>query len=336
MKNNYSVFNYIYRDDNDKLSEMSGKELFNLFVLLNKFYLEMRDSLNIDKSNSFGVEIEFENVKWDRLEELLCTNLMEYDWILKFDTSLKSVKGAEVSSPILYDNKKCYEDLELVCEFIKRCASEGKYTGGHIHVGAQVLGSSLESWKNFIKLWSVYENVIYRFGYGEYLTERPFIDTYAYPIGNKLRGIVDCFDNYSKLEDFVRDIDMSVISGISFNNVSNFNRVAFKNTIEFRCPNGTINPIIWQNNINFFVKLLNYCKSDKFDNEVIDRRWHLNKDRYSDLVWYREIYLEQAVELADMVFDNNLDKVYFLRQYLKGFKTGSKEFEKGKRLTLER
>ena len=36
---------------------------------------------------------------------------------------------------------------------------------------------------------------------------------------------------------------------------------------------------------------------------------------------YNQIYLEQALELCDMIFDNNLDKIYFLRQYLKSFET---------------
>ena len=29
--------------------------------------------------------------------------------------------------------------------------------------------------------------------------------------------------------------------------------------------------------------------------------------------------MDQALELCDMIFTNNLDKVYFLRQYLKSF-----------------
>lgn len=36
-------------------------------------------------------------------------------------------------------------------------------------------------------------------------------------------------------------------------------------------------------------------------------------------MWYNEIYLEQALELCDMIFTKNIDKVCFLRQYLKSF-----------------
>ena len=37
----------------------------------------------------------------------------------------------------------------------------------------------------------------------------------------------------------------------------------------------------------------------------------------SNVFKYSRIYMEQAIEFADMIFDNNLDKVYFLRQYVK-------------------
>ena len=32
---------------------------------------------------------------------------------------------------------------------------------------------------------------------------------------------------------------------------------------------------------------------------------------------YSDIYLDDAIELSDLIFDNELDKMYFLKQYLK-------------------
>ena len=48
---------------------------------------------------------------------------------------------------------------------------------------------------------------------------------------------------------------------------------------------------------------------------------------------YRNIYLEQAIELADLIFKRNIDKIYFLRQYLKSFQETDfyDEFVKAKR-----
>ena len=60
------------------------------------------------------------------------------------------------------------------------------------------------------------------------------------------------------------------------------------------------------------------------------KRRRENIDKYSYLEWYEEIYLDQSLELADMLFDNNLDKIYFLRQYLKSFQTGRTKSNKQK------
>ena len=108
---------------------------------------------------------------------------------------------------------------------------------------------------------------------------------------------------------------------VNFGNVyvGNYNDFAEDNTIEFRCPNGTLNPVVWQNNVNLFVNLLKYSKDLSFDDDIVQKRHLINLDKFLELKWYNEIYLEQALELCDMIFNNNLDKIYFLKQYLKSF-----------------
>lgn len=336
-KNNYSIFDFIYKEENDILSEFNGTDLLKLFVLLDEYYLELRNSLCLDKNDTFGLELEFEHAKREKISNFLIEYNLVKSWSLKDDVSLNEVNGAEITSPILRDDKCSYEELKTICNMLKSFSKNGKYCGGHIHVGTQVLGDKLQSWKNFIKIWSVYENIIFRFSYGEYLTERPYINVYAYPVSNNLyRDYLNYNNYYCSIDEFIQRIPHSNIQAVEFNNVKNFNKITYKNTIEFRCPNGSINPVIWQNNVNLFVKLLSYCKSERFNDDIIDRRRNINKDRYNDLYWYREIYIEQALEFVDMIFDNNLDKIYFLKQYLKGFKIGTKEFKKGKRLTMER
>lgn len=65
--------------------------------------------------------------------------------------------------------------------------------------------------------------------------------------------------------------------------------------------------------------MLCYSKSTSFNDDLVQQRHQLNLDRFAKLKLYDEIYLEQALELCDMIFSNNFDKVYFLRQYLKSF-----------------
>ena len=68
-----------------------------------------------------------------------------------------------------------------------------------------------------------------------------------------------------------------------------------------------------------------------FDDDILDRRKIEVASIFSSIDAYSDIYLEQAVELADLIFDNNLDKVYFLRQYIKSFEKGTKPFARAKR-----
>ena len=52
-----------------------------------------------------------------------------------------------------------------------------------------------------------------------------------------------------------------------------------------------------------------------------------------DLKKYNYLYLEQAIEFADLIFNDNLNKIYFLRQYIKDGNVTSKPFVKSRSFT---
>ena len=114
--------------------------------------------------------------------------------------------------------------------------------------------------------------------------------------------------------------------------VSDHNKIAFKDTLEFRTPNATLNPIIWQNNLNTFVKLLKYTANSSFDMDIVNKRQILNKKLINPYN-YNEIPIEEVLEFIDLIFDNNLDKIYFLRQYIKD-NTSSDKLIRCKKFTL--
>lgn len=324
------IFKYIDPDKNDIFSDFRGSDLQDLLVLIDECNIRYREKLDFLKDITFGLELEFENVKYHEFEKKFNSLDLKH-WVLKEDASLHN--GAEINSPILTDEKKCWNDLRDVCILSQKYGNIDLHSGGHVHIGAHILGNKELYFLNFIKLWSVYENVIYRFGYGEFLTERKNVWKYAAPVAN---AFWDDFKllNGRNLASIKMCLSYQRKQAVNFNNVQLYGGLTTNNTIEFRCPNGTLNPVIWQNNVNLFVKLLEYSKNKKYNDGLLFRRHEMNGKQYSNLDYYKEVYLDEALELSDLIFTNNLDKIYFLRQYLKSLKVGNEKLEKAKKFTL--
>ena len=308
------LFKLIKPNENTLLSNMS-KNMLDLFLgLLNNYSLEYRNTLNFKKTTTFGYEIEFEDADIDTIRDYLYSKKEE--WFLLFDPSLKN--GAEIPTPILKDNGKTWKEIQNLCIFLKQHSKIKENCGGHIHIGKQVLGNSNKSLLNFLKLWSTYEHIIYYFAYGENNKPRETIKEYAKPISNEFWQTYNEYkDNIlvSK-EEIIRKVTVIRNLGVSLKYLLSYERPDI-DTIEFRCPNGTLNPIIWQNNTNLFVKLLEYSKNPNFDNNKVQIRHKKRENIYSKLDKYNIIYLKDALELSDLLFTNNLDKIYFLKQYIK-------------------
>ena len=320
------MFNVIKPLENDQLSCLNASDLKPILLLNEQYYLELREGLRFDNNVTFGLEIEAENAKYDYLRTLIIEKFNNF--VVKPDLTLKN--GIEVNTPYLFDTYITWLRIKKVCDIMKKGSTIDNCSGGHIHIGAQVLGDKTESWLNFIKMWSVYENVIFRFLYGEYLTPRSILLEYAKPLAIPFRDIYQYFKDSFMLTvpDIVAILNKDKHDAINFKYAFDFENIRNKNTIEFRCPNGTLDAVIWQNNVNFLVKLLKYARSSRFDYDTVCKR---EKD-ISELTFeqYGQIYLEQSLELADLVFDNNLDKMYFLRQYLKSFEVGNRPLQKAK------
>ncbi len=210
-----------------------------------------------------------------------------------------------------------------MCELINPWCEIGKNSSLHVHIGAHILGDNTESWLNFCAFWSTYENIIYRFLYGNFLTGRPSIVEYAHPISEDLWNDYEQLSKKKdlKLKDLIRKISYDKYKAINFLHVDYLkcNEYGNKNTVESRGANTSLEAPIIQNYINLLVKVFEYCKSKNFNIEIVTKRHELIKDKYNDIKWYDEIFLEQALEFSDLVFNKNIDKLYFLKQYLKYF-----------------
>lgn len=292
---------FINANENTELLKMDMKDLNILLNLLNEYNLELRDNLNLNKNITFGIEIESEFADITNIENEIELDGLKNTWQLKDDYTLDN--GIEISSPILKDDSRAYKEIELVCNIFKKYSKIGVHSGGHIHIGSQIL----ESEHNILALvnfWSLFEHVIYRFTNGEYLNIRPSADLYATPL--RCLSLPSPY-NFSKYNNVMVD------SCIRLCNISSFKNKKIRNTIEFRSPNGTFEPVIWQNNLNLFTKMIEKVKTID-----VEKLYYDYFSNFSISVnEYNKIYFEDAIRFADLIFDKNIDKMYFLRQYLK-------------------
>lgn len=355
-ENDRTIFKYLDPKRNDMLSEFSKSQINELLMYLDRYYLEYRDNVGICQDVTFGIEIEMENmVNWslsqfDKFQQGINEIVGNDKWITKNDWTL--FRGREISSEILIDSDNNWNKIKKVCEFSRNCAEIGTKTAAHVHVGSQVFGNNPLYLYRFCKMWSIYENVIYRFGYGEYLSHRVGILNYAKASAGLLNDRLPILKDKvnSEFYDMILAIKPSNISfdsfkyyGISFwrlycdNNFDrydDYNKINNGCTYEYRAPNGTHDEIIWQNLVLFIVKLMLYCKSDNFNDDILDSRKIQIVSMFDNLDAYSDIYLDQAIELCDMIFDNNIDKLYFLRQYFKSFEVVNKPFVKARKFTV--
>lgn len=294
----------------------------------------MRDRINIDSKNTFGIEVEFENVNLDTIK-------YGKKWQVKEDnTTTKKINGSsiggEVSSPILRDNEECWKDIEHVCHYLSKKGAVATFaTGGHIHIGAQVLKDDPNNIRKLLKQWELFEDIIYSFSSGRDKELRSSVAVQAKKISPKLKRIRYTKYGYSKYQTFydwyrfLKKFQLDKFDGLNFKNYKDC-KEDYNNTIEIRCPNGTIDSVIWQNNINFFIKFFEHCCGENFDEEYIDYLLYKKETIESENA-YDMFHVEDSLKLVDLIFKERIDKIMFLKQYLKIFDNDKqKQYTKNK------
>lgn len=282
--------------------------------------LVYRDSLDLPSNVTFGIEIESDRVSYNKIKEKLRGK--NINWSVQYDSSIYT--GAEIDSPILKDSKTTWQELKTVCALLKQShAKITPYTGGHVHVGTHIFHDDIESLKIFLETYMIYEPLLFRFWYGEYLTGRSGMKRYATQIQRFLYANMDFFMKCNSLKEILDLLKFSnKYCAVNFLNVKDISTYSFKNTIEFRAGNGTHKPVIWQNYVNLSTKLLLFSKRKDIDTDFLDwkvRNLALSETNY---MLYEGIDLKEMFEFVNLVFTSETDKLYFARQYLKDMRFG--------------
>lgn len=311
-----------FLDYKGALATLNQDDLRDLFTKLEEYKLKYRTSIDVAEYQSFGTEIEFQGSKLEDVAATIGGNKHFRDWKIKPDDSVTSYKqgklyGGEVTSPVLHNKKKDWLELQTILKMLKelKCIATSS-TAFHIHIGVQIFKDDLKYLIRFIKVWCIFEPIIFRFGYDEYDTPRPYITIFATPIRSLYLRLYNQNHNFFNERSTTKEFDFGKNRAVSFKNYHFISSDEEEfNTIEIRCLNGTLDDITAQNNINFFIKLMEYVTSDKYDAKLIDKLFKQLKE--ISLEDYSNLDINSALLLGDLIFDNTIDKINYLKQYVK-------------------
>lgn len=304
-----------------------------LYKKLKELEYKYRDKLDIPDDVTFGIEIEFANALMDDVRNKIYKfygipseesnysmwKVVNDTTVQMRDSSLRTF-GGEINSPILSNNNKAWREISGICDILNDTTniSISENCAFHIHIGSNIFDKGMVEIGNLLKLWMLYEDVIYYFGYGKSKYGRNIIMNFAAPINKKIFEVIDLINlnHWNGDDEFFRFYSKIRREGLSLWYLNN-GYDSIKNTFEIRCPNGTLDKFIMQNNVNFFVNLFNYAKCDNFDSELIN--YELRSFNTMEISDFNHINIDKASRLADLIFKSEIDRLYFLRQYLKLF-----------------
>ncbi len=288
--------------------------------LLNKEF-KYRDILNVDNDIPFGMELEFVSYNKKDVDKIV-KDLKAQKKNYKVDDANKSYnllnenKIYELKTPSLYNNTSTFKDIKDTCDILERNKVQTSNNKGmHVHVDLSSLDEYSEYLFTFLKIFSIYEHIIFRFSYGEDETSNINISSYSREISNLLYNYLsreDLSDDFNHNIDELQKLLTCKSYALNFhkkdNNVKN-------DTIEMRTFNSTLNPIIIQNNINLFLSIISSIRNNEIDKDLINYRF----EEYDKGFYVRENYSKinesDALEFSDLIFSHEIDKEYFLRQY---------------------
>jgi len=273
----------------------------------------LKKKLELKKGTTFGVEIEAEDIDPNKIIKMSKNSTLN-NWQFKDDRSLKYGCSIELASPIFEDTKESYLDIKKACKLLKQeNANVSENSSLQIHFGIQIFNNNFVNLEEFYKLWTIFEHIIYRYSYGENKKARKEILEYARPISIYLKNKLEETKNKDML-NLSRIIGAEKKNAISFRYKEEENQIKI-NTIEIRTINGTLDHILIQNYIYFFYKLINYVTLSKYEKDKIEYLFK-NFDKTKSFSEYSNIFFDDAVLLTELIFDSEIDKSIFLKNYL--------------------
>ncbi len=250
-----------------------------------------RYDIGIGDKYLFGTELEFTGIFIDNLESIFRRNkipvryaldhksrgFIKYDeWYLDKDGTVTKDKdnrsfGGELSSRILSDKRKVWEELRDICDILK---SEGASINGtcsnHVRVNLSCIQNERYFFEVLSKLIVLYEVDMRLFYMGDdYLIRQSSFD-YSRRLGDRLIDYINSID-FSDPDFYYKFKCYNGLTYFTRRDAINLQDYEDRRLMEVRYPNGTIREKTIQNNINFTLKLVDAIRRELFDPKELSR-----------------------------------------------------------------
>jgi len=313
------------------LSSMPKEKMDELRKLVSQTdFKKYKTKLDINPDITIGYEVEVEGVSPHIIKNILANDQVKdtlfqkqninpnlSKWGIKYDPTVNT--GVELVSPILMDNEEDWKDLKDVINMLKSLGGKiDGQCGGHIHIGSNILGTDEKAWENFLTIWSECESSIYKISNPANENFRDGVGEFASPTKSIIDEILkkgsvklDTHEDVKKLAEqysrmYIPDKTKSGrYKGLNLKPISD----GKQNTVEFRMPNGQLDAIEVQRNIELFARVMEVSKKISIEPEY--------KKKFFDKMKNKEATEEEKLMcLLDLSFDSIVDKSIYYERYL--------------------
>ncbi len=296
-------------------------------VRLNDYLLKMnfnyRELLNVSNDIPYTLDIDFMSFQPSDIKKSIYNfNEKNKSFNKPFIISENSIfkrndkNICSIRSNVLNNKLKDNELINELCNTIsniKGPISSNKEI--HINVGLNELNNDNYNLLTLLKIYLLYEHIIYRFSYGDDLSSQVSMSLYSKELSNLLYDFIkgnDITDDFNKNIDILRK---KVIKKDHALNINKKNQVLKTDSIGFKMYNSKTNIFVIQNYINLVLNLIERIKNDDIDNSYLDDKLSNYDYNFYKTENYKDSYYGDVLEFCDLIFLDDIDKDYFLRQY---------------------
>lgn len=218
-------------------------------------------TIGLKPETTIGIEVETEgrsSASIQKIKRVMKNSNEAVSWECKSDETFEENEGVEIASRVLKDDKESVEEIYMVCSMLEKTGQiNTPKCAGQIHVGAIGL-KSINAYTNLLEICGNCERILYIMSNAEGEIPREGIREWAAPLSPKISKLIQegkiNLKNETDLNEFIAEIKNAQgdrTYGINLTNIG-----VKINTIEFRMPNGTINPDVWIENIRLFGRIV--------------------------------------------------------------------------------